>query len=106
MKRFMLSLGGIALALSLAMTTPACGGKASKEDCQKAADNMMKVQMEGALANVPEAAKEQAKKTAEEGAKKASEEWVKQCEGKLTSDQVNCVASAKKMDEFAKCAQQ
>ena len=77
---------------------------ATREQCVRAADNMFDVQIDLALVDVDPARREQVAKSARSRAEAVMNEWVGRCVGKLTSAQVECVATTREPDEFGDCA--
>lgn len=97
MKRFIPGLGAVIFALGLI----ACS-KASKEDCQKAADNLVNLTIEQQLKDHPKAQQALRKKAFASQAKKIKDDFVKDCEGE-PADKVDCIINARSMDDIEKC---
>lgn len=110
MSKFMQWVAVSFVATGLAFGAAACGGgKAGKEDCEKAADNLVKITVDKAMASMGEGVPEDAKKQAAEQAKKAAEQtktaFVEGCVDKFPGDAVECFVGAADLDAWTACAQ-
>lgn len=86
----------IALLFGLAAPLLAGCAKATKEDCAKVYDQLIKFETEGQPAAVVEMTKQIMKG-------KAEEEFTKECEGKASKSEVQCFLDAKTKAEYEKC---
>jgi hypothetical protein len=79
----------------------ACAPKATKEDCEKMANHMTDIGLEGQPADVAKAAREQL--AADPKNKKEHEDLVTSCTGQVPKTAVDCMIAAKTTADIDKC---
>ena len=97
----MRTLPCLVLCAALPLSAVGCDSKASKEDCEKAADNLVDIainELKAGNDDVPEAAIEAAK----EAAGKTRDSFMATCEKSKKKD-VECIAGAKDSAALAEC---
>ena len=98
------------LVILFALSSVACGGKASEEQCKKVTENLKKLMIAEVDARIaqsvpkgaPEGLIKSAKETAMKGAEKQIDDLASACK-EMTSSQADCVASIKTMGELQGC---
>jgi hypothetical protein len=78
-----------------------CAPRATKEDCEKMADHMTDLGLEGQSADVQKAAREQM--AADPKTKKEHEDLVASCAGQVPKSAVDCMIAAKNTGDIDKC---
>lgn len=85
-----------ACVLFAAAATFGCGKTATKDDCEKAFTHIIDLAVAGQDKSAAELVKKQMAKDERDG-------FLKECDGKATKAEIDCIVSAKTSDDIDKC---